>query len=134
MEDKILRMTHFKLTFPTRFTFYGLQQEEIDNVIANSYDSNHRTINAKKFSSLIIFLLEMSLLCLWEDASESDLAEAAYFLACKVLKVSSPIISDSVMELAYKLMGVWRENERGILAFLYDNEKYCFVGGLKIIY
>jgi hypothetical protein len=69
MEDRVLTMTQFKLTFPTRYTFYGLMQENINTIIANSYDSNYRTVNAKKFSSLIVFLLEMSLLCLWEDAS-----------------------------------------------------------------
>jgi hypothetical protein len=37
------------------------------------------------------------------------------------MKVNSPMVSDSVMELAYKLMGVWRENEGRVLASLYDN-------------
>ena len=38
------------------------------------------------------------------------------------------------MELAYKLMGVWREEERGVVAYLHDNEKCMFVGGLRLIY
>jgi hypothetical protein len=69
MEDKVLKMTEFKLTFATRFTFYGLQKDKIEKAIANSCDNNHRTINATKFSSLMMFLLEMSMLCIWEETS-----------------------------------------------------------------
>lgn len=31
-------------------------------------------------------------------------------------------------------MTLWRENEIGVVAVLYDSEQYSFVGGLKIIY
>ncbi len=42
--------------------------------------------------------------------------------------------NDSIMYLAYKLLGIWRENEKSVLAYLYDNDKHSFVGGLKVNY
>lgn len=125
MEERLLAVVQFRLTFPTRYTFYGLLRESYAH-------EPHR--NNKKLHALVGFLLEVSLLALWEDVSENDIAEAALFLAGKILKLGSGWASDSVMETAYKLMGLWRENERGVLAYIYDNEKYLFVGGLRIIY
>lgn len=37
-------------------------------------------------NNLVQFLLELSLLVLWESCSENDIAEASLFLAGKVLK------------------------------------------------
>lgn len=83
---------------------------------------------------MIVFLLELSLLVEWEDYSEQELGEAGVFLAAKVLKYPAPNVSERTMEAAYRLMGVWRENEGGVLAYLFDCEKECYVGGLKVIY
>lgn len=64
--------------------------------------------NSKKYQSLCSFLLEMSLLVRWEDTKDQDIAEAASFLAKKVLKMPVGWTSDAVMQIAYRMMGVWR--------------------------
>jgi len=56
------------------------------------------------------------------------------FLAAKVLKYPPPQVTDHVMEAAFKLLELWRENEGGVLAYLFDSESECYVGGLKVIY
>ena len=56
------------------------------------------------------------------------------FLAAKVLKYPPPQVTDHVMEAAFKLLELWRENEGGVLAYLLDSESECYVGGLKVIY
>lgn len=45
----------------------------------------------------------------WDETDE-ELAEAISFLAKKVMKMTTGWASDSVLQLAYKFMGVWREN------------------------
>ncbi len=124
MEEKILTLMGFRLTFETRFIHAGMIMEK-----ELSYGPN-----AKKLKSMVVFLLELSLLAQWEDYSENELGEAGVFLASKVLKYPSPAVSDRVMEIAFQLMGVWRENEGGVIAYLFDCEKESYVGGLKVIY
>jgi hypothetical protein len=65
---------------------------------------------AKKYHSLCHFLLELTLLVRWDEGSDAELAEAITFLAKKVIKISTGWTSDNIMQLAYKLIGVWREN------------------------
>ena len=103
MEEKILAEMQFKLTFPTRMTHFGIIQESEQNNPDNGP-------LPKKYVCLCTFLLEMSLLMRWEDATDEELAQAVSFLAKKVLKMSSGWSSDSVLQLAYKFMGVWRDN------------------------
>ena len=43
------------------------------------------------------------------------------FLAAKVLKCSTPQVSDHVMEGAFRMMQIWRENENGLVAYLFDS-------------
>jgi hypothetical protein len=64
--------------------------------------------NSKKYHSLCLFLLELSLLVRWEDTKDTDLAEAISFLTKKVLKMGTGWTSDTVMQIAYKMMGIWR--------------------------
>lgn len=45
----------------------------------------------------------------WEEYQDRDIAEAVVFLASKVLRVGRSA-GEGVMEIAWKLMGVWREN------------------------
>lgn len=61
MEEKILSLMGFKLTFPTRFTHSGMIMER-----ELSYGPN-----ARKLRSLVVFLLELSLLVEWEDFNEN---------------------------------------------------------------
>ena len=87
---------NFKLTFLTRYTHSGLV---IDRELPHS---------TRKLKSLVAFLLELSLLVKMEEYSESELGEAGVFLAAKVLKVSTPQVSEKVMEAAYKILCVWK--------------------------
>lgn len=103
MEEKILAEMQFKLTFPTRMTHFGIIQE------AEQIDQNNGPL-PKKYLCLCTFLLEMSLFVRWEDATDQELAQAVSFLAKKVLKITTGWTSDSVLQLAYKFMGVWRDN------------------------
>ena len=102
MEEKILAEMQFKLTFPTRMTHFGIIQEAEQN------QNNDQII--KKYICLCTFLLEMSLLSRWEDTTDQELAQAVSFLAKKVLKITTGWTSDSILQLAYKFMGVWRGN------------------------
>ena len=59
MEETILSLMNFKLTFDTRFTSSGLVLER-----ELSYGPN-----AKKLNNLVTFLLQISLLNQWENFS-----------------------------------------------------------------
>lgn len=98
MEEKLLALMGFRLTFLTSFAHAGLIMEN-----ELSYGPN-----AKKLKSMVSFMLELSLLVQWDDLNEKDIAEAAVFLAAKVLKYPPPGVSDRVMEVAFRLLGVWR--------------------------
>ena len=62
------------------------------------------------------------------------MGQAAVFLAAKVLKCSAPQVSYHEMESAFQMLQIWRENEGGLLAYLFDSEAESYVGGLKVLY
>jgi hypothetical protein len=63
MEEKVLSLMNFKLTFETRYTHAGMLIEK-----ELSYGPN-----ARKLKSLIVFLLEISLYGQWEELNEQEL-------------------------------------------------------------
>jgi hypothetical protein len=61
MEEKILSLMGFRLTFDTRYTHgFMVVEKEL------SYGTN-----AKKLKSLIVFLLELSLYSHWDEYTEN---------------------------------------------------------------
>ena len=80
---------------------------------------------------MILYLLEISLLNLWEDTTENEIAEAALFLANKILRKSVES-TKKISRLAWKLMKLWKEHYGGIISYIFDCDEYSFVGGLYI--
>lgn len=84
-----------------------------ESIEGRGFVSKIKETQDKRMKSFISFLLELSLLHQWEDCSENDISEAAIFLAAKVLKKRGEhrfVVTTRVMELAYRLIGVWKEN------------------------
>jgi len=67
-----------------------------------------KALSQKKYNSYCLFFLTLSLLVRWNDITNSDLAEAASFLAKKVLKSPTGWVNDNILDIAYKLMNIWR--------------------------
>ena len=101
MEAKILQCNEFNLTFPTRYTF---TEHLIPPFHATVYGQN----KYKRLQHLTQYLLETSLLTLWEDAMEDEIGAAAVFLAKKVLQIDVQTPSRKVCQLAWKLIKVWK--------------------------
>ena len=125
MEAKILMENQFCLTYPTRYTFteHLLPFSEFAFLGHNKF---------KRLQHLTEYLLELSLLCLWEDATEDEVGTAATFLAQKVLQIDVETPHRKICQIAWKLMKVWNENKGGALSLIFDSDRYSFVGGLHL--
>lgn len=123
MEASVLAHNQFCLTFPTRFTFS-------EHILAEYRDLPHNKL--KRLQDLTLYLLEISLMSMWEDASEDEVGQAACFLAAKVLQMEIELPCRKVCQLAWSLMKVWKENKSGVVAIIFDSDRYSFVGGIHL--
>lgn len=39
-----------------------------------------------------------------------------------------------IQQIAYEIIQIWKENQYSIVSFLYDCDKWSFVGGLTILF
>lgn len=76
-----------------------------------------------------LFLLELSLIELWEDASEEEICQAAIFLAKKILIIETENPNRKICQITWKLMQAWRSKRSLSIYYIFDSDKYSFVGG-----
>lgn len=50
----------------------------------------------------------MSLMSLWDDATEEELAQAIFLLAKKVSNIETVSLSRKICQLSWKLIQVWK--------------------------
>jgi hypothetical protein len=66
-------MLQFKLTFPTRYTFISINNQENNDSFLKEYDERDNAkkyhCKDKRFNHFVIYLLELSLLTSWDDCS-----------------------------------------------------------------
>lgn len=60
------------------------------------------------------------------------MACVALFLAKKVLGIYVETLNRKCCQLAWKLMEIWKQKRQSTISFIFDSDKYSFVGGLHL--